>query len=146
LHCICVCDCDGRHESLIMLSHSVMVRRSHLLVRCYLGTMCMSTTPWLGGGMRAISFISSQSHWYFDIGGSKWFQVLVSNVNFINFRMTLTVQLNGLARLKWSRLILTVRHLRAECLGWRSLERNYEHTSVVCRVGFLSGLDALCSF
>jgi hypothetical protein len=44
LHCICVCDCDGRHESLIMLSHSVMVRRSHLLARCYLGTMCMCTT------------------------------------------------------------------------------------------------------
>jgi hypothetical protein len=31
LHCICVCDCNSRHESLIMLSHSVMVRRSHLL-------------------------------------------------------------------------------------------------------------------
>jgi hypothetical protein len=44
LHCICVCDCDGRHESLIMLSHSMMVRRSHLLARCYLGTMCMCTT------------------------------------------------------------------------------------------------------
>jgi hypothetical protein len=44
LHCICVCDCDGRHESLIMLSYSVMVRRSHLLARCYLGTMCMCTT------------------------------------------------------------------------------------------------------
>jgi hypothetical protein len=44
LHCICMCDCDGRHESLIMLSHSVMVRRSHLLARCYLGTMCMCTT------------------------------------------------------------------------------------------------------
>jgi hypothetical protein len=41
----CVCDCDSRHESLIMLSHSVMVRRSHLLARCYLGTMCMYTTP-----------------------------------------------------------------------------------------------------
>jgi hypothetical protein len=27
-----------------MLSHSVMVRRSHLLARCYLGTMCMCTT------------------------------------------------------------------------------------------------------
>jgi hypothetical protein len=39
LHCICVCDCDSRHESLIMLSPSVMVRRSHLLARCYLGTM-----------------------------------------------------------------------------------------------------------
>jgi hypothetical protein len=34
LHCICVCDCDGRHESLIMLTHSVMVRCSHLLARC----------------------------------------------------------------------------------------------------------------
>jgi hypothetical protein len=44
LHCICVCDCDSRHESLIMLSHSVMVRRSHMLARCYLGTMCMCTT------------------------------------------------------------------------------------------------------
>jgi hypothetical protein len=44
LHCICVYDCDGRHESLIMLSHSTMVRRSHLLARCYLGTMCMCTT------------------------------------------------------------------------------------------------------
>jgi hypothetical protein len=44
LHCICVCDCDGRHESLIMLLHSVIVRRSHLLARCYLGTMCMCTT------------------------------------------------------------------------------------------------------
>jgi hypothetical protein len=44
LHCICVCDCDSRHESLIILSHSVMVRRSHLLARCYLGTMCMCTT------------------------------------------------------------------------------------------------------
>jgi hypothetical protein len=44
LHCICVCDCDSCHESLIMLSHSVMVRCSHLLARCYLGTMCMCTT------------------------------------------------------------------------------------------------------
>jgi hypothetical protein len=44
LHCICVCDCDGCHKSLIMLSRSVMVRRSHLLARCYLGTMCMCTT------------------------------------------------------------------------------------------------------
>jgi hypothetical protein len=47
LHCICVCDCDGRHESLIMLSHSVMVRHSHLLARCYLGTMCMCTTGYI---------------------------------------------------------------------------------------------------
>jgi hypothetical protein len=39
-----VCDYDGRHESLIMLSHSMMVRRSHLLARCYLGTMCMCMT------------------------------------------------------------------------------------------------------
>jgi hypothetical protein len=31
LHCICVCDYDGRHELLIMLSYSMMVRRSHLL-------------------------------------------------------------------------------------------------------------------
>jgi hypothetical protein len=31
LHCIRVCDSDGRHESLIVLSCSVMVRRSHLL-------------------------------------------------------------------------------------------------------------------
>jgi hypothetical protein len=44
LHCICVCDYDSRHESLIMLLHSVMVRRSHLLARCYLGTMCMCMT------------------------------------------------------------------------------------------------------
>jgi hypothetical protein len=44
LHCICVCDCDNRHKSLIMLSPSVVVRRSHLLARCYLGTMCMCTT------------------------------------------------------------------------------------------------------
>jgi hypothetical protein len=44
LHCICVCDCDGRHESLIMLTHKVMVMHSHLLARCYLGTMCMCTT------------------------------------------------------------------------------------------------------
>jgi hypothetical protein len=43
LHCICVCDCDGRRESLIVLSRSVMVRHSHLLARCYLGTMCMCT-------------------------------------------------------------------------------------------------------
>jgi hypothetical protein len=47
LHCICVCDCDSCHESLIMLSHSVMVRRSYLLARCYLGTMCMCTTTLL---------------------------------------------------------------------------------------------------
>jgi hypothetical protein len=45
LHCICVCDCEGCHESLIVLSRSVMVRRSHLLVRCYLSTMCMCTIP-----------------------------------------------------------------------------------------------------
>jgi hypothetical protein len=44
LHCICVCDCDGCHESLIVLSRSVMVRRSHLLARCYLGMMCICTT------------------------------------------------------------------------------------------------------
>jgi hypothetical protein len=43
LHCICMYDYDSRHESLIMLSHSVMVRCSHLLARCYLGTMCMCT-------------------------------------------------------------------------------------------------------
>jgi hypothetical protein len=44
LHCICVCDSDGCHELLIVLSCSVMVKRSHLLARCYLGTMCMCTT------------------------------------------------------------------------------------------------------
>jgi hypothetical protein len=44
LHCIYVCDCDGHHESLIVLSRRGMVRRSHLLVRCYLGTVCMCTT------------------------------------------------------------------------------------------------------
>jgi hypothetical protein len=44
LNCICVCDCDGRHKSLIVLSRSVMVRRSHLLAWCYLGTMYMCTT------------------------------------------------------------------------------------------------------
>jgi hypothetical protein len=27
-----------------MLSNSVMIRRSHMLARCYLGTMCMCTT------------------------------------------------------------------------------------------------------
>jgi hypothetical protein len=47
LHCICVCDCDGCHKSLIVLSRSVMVRRSHLLAQCYLGTMCMCTTYYL---------------------------------------------------------------------------------------------------
>jgi hypothetical protein len=51
MHCICVCDCDGRHELLIMLSHSVMVRRSHLLARCYLGTMCMCMTAFLAVDM-----------------------------------------------------------------------------------------------
>jgi hypothetical protein len=44
LYCICIGDYDSRHESLIVLSRSVMVRRSHLLARCYLGTMCMCTT------------------------------------------------------------------------------------------------------
>jgi hypothetical protein len=44
LHCICVCDCDGCHESLIVLSRSVMVRHSHILARCYLRTMCMYMT------------------------------------------------------------------------------------------------------
>jgi hypothetical protein len=44
LHCICVCDCDGRHKSLIVLSCSVMVRRSHLLAQCYLGTIYICTT------------------------------------------------------------------------------------------------------
>jgi hypothetical protein len=62
LHCICVCDCDGRHESLIMLSHSVMVRRSHLLAQCYLGTMCMCTTT-----VRC-SAIGGVLHWYHCCG------------------------------------------------------------------------------
>jgi hypothetical protein len=44
LHCICMYDCDGHHKSLIVLSRSVMVRRFHLLTRCYLGTMYMCTT------------------------------------------------------------------------------------------------------
>jgi hypothetical protein len=64
LHCICVCNCDGRHKSLIMLSHSVMVRRSHLLARYYLGTMCMCTTRLflfgslfsMGGGSAKLRF------------------------------------------------------------------------------------------
>ena len=44
LHCISVCECDSCHKSLVVLSHSVMIRRSHLLARCYLGTMCMCMT------------------------------------------------------------------------------------------------------
>jgi hypothetical protein len=48
LHCICVCNCDDCHESLIVLSHSAMVRRFHLLARCYLGMMCMCTTKFKG--------------------------------------------------------------------------------------------------
>jgi hypothetical protein len=56
LHCICVCDCDGRHESLIVLSRSVMVRRSHLLAGCYLGTMCMCTTAIMCGAIYGISY------------------------------------------------------------------------------------------
>jgi hypothetical protein len=39
-----VYDCDGCHKSLIVLLRSVMVRRSYLLARCYLGMMCMCTT------------------------------------------------------------------------------------------------------
>jgi hypothetical protein len=62
LHCICVCDCDDRHESLIMLSHSVMVRRSHLLARCYLGTMCMCTTKLIDGRKIKITIIKLLDH------------------------------------------------------------------------------------
>jgi hypothetical protein len=62
MHCICVCDCDGCHESLIVLSRSVMVRRSHLLARFYLGTMCMCTTA-----VRC-SAIEGISHWYHHCG------------------------------------------------------------------------------
>jgi hypothetical protein len=62
LHCIFVCDCDSRHESLIMLSHSLMVRRSHLLARCYLGMMCMCTTA-----VRC-SAIEGILHWYHNCG------------------------------------------------------------------------------
>jgi hypothetical protein len=60
LHCICVCDCDGRHESLIVLSCSMMVRGSHLLVRFYLGTMCMCTTPCIALG--AVARLRGLSH------------------------------------------------------------------------------------
>jgi hypothetical protein len=56
LHCICVCDCDDCHESLIVLSRSVMVRRSHLLARCYLGTMCMCTTAVRCSAIEQISY------------------------------------------------------------------------------------------
>jgi hypothetical protein len=45
LHCICVCNCDGRHESLIMLSHSVMVRSSHLLARCVCARQLSGVAP-----------------------------------------------------------------------------------------------------
>jgi hypothetical protein len=59
-------DCDSRHESLIMLSHSVMVRRSHLLARCYLGTMCMCTTKL--SGPNSMNYIKDQDHhWVFHI-------------------------------------------------------------------------------
>jgi hypothetical protein len=57
LHCICMCDCDGRHELLIVLSRSVMVRRSYLLARCYLGTMCMCTTITIHSGVYHCSFV-----------------------------------------------------------------------------------------
>jgi hypothetical protein len=56
LHCICVCNCDGRHESLIMLSHIVMVRCSHLLARCYLGTMCVCMTAVRCGALETILY------------------------------------------------------------------------------------------
>jgi hypothetical protein len=56
LHCICVCDCDGCHESLIVLSRSMMVRHSHLLARCYLGTMCMCTTVVRFSAIEGISY------------------------------------------------------------------------------------------
>jgi hypothetical protein len=62
LHCICVCDCDSRHELLIMLSHSVMVRRSHLLARCYLGTMCMCTTLQKLQGIQKRTNIASKNY------------------------------------------------------------------------------------
>jgi hypothetical protein len=39
-----------------MLSHSVMVRRSHLLARCYLGTMCMCTTTVRCSAIEGISY------------------------------------------------------------------------------------------
>jgi hypothetical protein len=56
LHYICVCDCDGCHKSLIVLSRSVMVRRSHLLAQCYLGTMCMCTTAVRCSAIYGISY------------------------------------------------------------------------------------------
>jgi hypothetical protein len=56
LHCICVCDYDGCHVSLIVLSQSVMVRRSHLLARCYLGTMCICTTAVRCSAIYGISY------------------------------------------------------------------------------------------
>jgi hypothetical protein len=62
LHYICVCDCDGCHESLIVLSRSVMVRRSHLLARCYLGTMCMCTTAVRCSTIEGISYRYGKSY------------------------------------------------------------------------------------
>jgi hypothetical protein len=56
LHCICVSDFDGCHKSLIVLSRSVMVRRSHLLARCYLGTMCRCTTAVRYSAIDGISY------------------------------------------------------------------------------------------
>jgi hypothetical protein len=38
-----------------MLSHSVMVRRSYLLARCYLGTMCMCTIAVMCSAIESIS-------------------------------------------------------------------------------------------
>jgi hypothetical protein len=56
LHYICVCDYDSCHESLIVLSRSVIVMRSHLLARCYLGTMCMCMTTVRCSAIEGISY------------------------------------------------------------------------------------------
>jgi hypothetical protein len=75
LHCICVCDCDSRHESLTMLTHSVMVRRSHLLARCYFGMMRMCTTS-----SSSYSFIFfSASYWLLSCSASCFAATVLRN-------------------------------------------------------------------
>jgi hypothetical protein len=90
LHCIYVCDCDSRHESLIMLSHSVMVRRSHLLARCYLGTMCMCTTPSYVIALPQLSSIPtlscsstlSRQGWKVDSTAQSWWTMLAISLGY----------------------------------------------------------------
>jgi hypothetical protein len=114
LHYICVCDCDGRHESLIMLSHSVMVRRYHLLARCYLGTMCMCTTFFSVVSIQICSITSANPSFYIKYVENDYFSLLSKFKMYFQVKYTTTKSLSTFCIDANGLLYVPMRHFSRE--------------------------------